>query len=46
MRSAEKTKTEAGLDAFHSVVVGGAGMKDLKLVNSRYCPVMGYEAVF
>ena len=43
MKSVERTKTEAGLDAFHSAVVDGK--KNLKLVNFRYCPVRGYEAV-
>ena len=43
-KSVERIKTEAGLDAFH--LVGDVdGMKDSKLVNFRYCPVMGYEAV-
>lgn len=43
MKSVERTRTEAGLDAFHSVVVDRK--KNLKLVNFRYCPVRGYEAV-
>lgn len=45
MKSVERTKIEADLDAFHFVVVVVVdGMKDSKLVNSRYCPVMRYEA--
>lgn len=42
MKSVEMTMTEAGLDALHAVVVDGK--KDSRLVNFRYCPVMGYEA--
>lgn len=46
MKSVERTKIEADLDAFHFVVVVVVdGMKDSKLVNFRYCPVMRYEAV-
>lgn len=44
-KSVERTKTEAGLDAIH--FVGDVdGMQDSKSVNSRYCPMTGYEAVF
>lgn len=43
-KSVERIKTEAGLDACH--LVGDVdGMKDSKLVNFRYCPATGYEAV-
>ena len=44
MKSVEMTKTEAGWDAVHLVVVDGT--KDSKSVSCRYCPVMDYEAVF
>ena len=42
MKIVKRTKTGAGLDTVHSVVDGTKGSKS---VNSRYCPVMGYEAV-
>ncbi len=42
MKSVERTKTEAGLGAFHSVV---DETENWKLVNFRYCPVRGYGAV-
>ncbi len=38
VKSTERTETEAGLGAFHSVV---DEMRDSMLVNSRYCPEMG-----
>lgn len=44
MKNVEKIRTEAGLDALDPVVVDE--MKDSKLVNFPYCPVMGSEAVF
>ena len=43
MKNVERIKPEVGLDAFRFVVVDG--MKELKLVNFRYCPLTDYEAV-
>lgn len=42
MKNVGMTETEAGLDAFHFVVVDGK--RDSRSVNFRYCPMRDYGA--